>query len=171
VRAGEGGGFDKGMLHEPGTDGRARIEKEGKNAFRQVVFFDGRLYGAANELAGPGMRRMGLYNDGISRGECGGGVATGDRKREREIAGAKDDDGANGAKDGANVGLAGGFAIGIGAIDARRSPGAVFDDTCEKAQLTASTREFALETRNRQRGFEMCARDERIGDRFDVGRD
>ena len=112
------------------------------------MFFDGRLYGAANEFAGAGMRRMGFYDDGISGGERRGGVATGDGKREREIAGAKDDDGAEGSKDGANVGLASGFAIGVGTIDARGSPGAVFDDAREKMKLTASAGELALKTRN-----------------------
>src|SRR5438128_6096397 len=120
VRSGEGGGFDEGMLHESRTDGRAGIEKQRENAFGQIVFFDGGLYGAANELAGAGMRRMSFDDDGISGGECRGSVATGDGKREREIAGAEDDNGAQGPRDGANFGLASWFASGVGAIDPRR---------------------------------------------------
>ena len=111
------------------------------------------------------MRGVGFDDDGASGGEGRGGVSAGDGKREGEVAGAEDGDGAERAQHGANVGTRERLAIGECGIDAGLDPGAFFDDTGEHAELVGGAVDFAGEAGHGQRGFKMCA----LGEFFAMG--
>lgn len=158
-RAGESDALDVGMLDQRAAELAAGSKEQGEDPGRQTTLADGMADDLADELARAGMRGMGFDDDGIAAGERGGGVAAGDRKGERKIAGAEYGDGAQRAKHGADVGPGQRLAIGLRGIDARVDPGAVFNKLREKTKLIDSASQLAFEARFRQSRFPIGARD------------
>lgn len=94
--AGEADGTGGGMGDEGNAEGGSGPLEEGENAGREMVPGGGGDDGFRDEFGGSGVGFVGFDDDGVSRGECGGGISSGDGVGEGEVAGPKDDDGADG---------------------------------------------------------------------------
>src|SRR5665213_2037122 len=103
------------------------------------------------------MRGMGLDYDGIAGSEGRGCVSSGDGKGEREIAGAEDRSGADGPKNGADIGARERLAVWLRGIDARHGPRALFDYLRKEAELVDGSADLALEPRFGQGCFMVRA--------------
>src|SRR5215469_9558284 len=114
------------MLNECAADLDSCVEEERERARWESLSANGLLNGACCDLAGAGMGGVGFDDDGISGGECGGGVSASDGEREREVAGSEDDDGTDGAEHRTNVGAREWFAFGEGFVNAGVDPRAFF---------------------------------------------
>ncbi|GAC1359529.1 MAG: hypothetical protein NVSMB3_07080 [Acidobacteriaceae bacterium] len=155
------------MLHERGSDGEAGVEEERERAGGKAALAHSCGDDVADELTGGRMCGMGFDDDGIAGGESRGGVSAGDREGEREVAGAEDGDGTEGAEHRAKVWF-GGRASGVGGIDAGVNPGALFDELREEPELAGGAGDLADETRLwRESGFEVSAVDKLRGGRID----
>ena len=117
---------------------------------------------AAGKLAGAGMRRVRLHDNGIAGGEGRCGIAAGYGECEGEVAGAEDGHRAERAQHRADVRFWR-SALGIGSVDASHDPGTLFGNAGEEPELVAGAGDFAFEPWGRQRGFEMRALNEVVG--------
>ena len=89
-------------------------------------------------------------------------IATGDGKGKRKIAGAKDNDRAKWLQHGSDVRLGKWFSARICGIDACIDPRSFFDNIGKKPELVCSAYNFALQSRVRERRFQVRSFDQSI---------
>jgi hypothetical protein len=90
------------------------------------------------------MSRVRFHNDGTAGGKRGSGISSGDRERERKVAGTKNDNRAKRPEHGTDVWFASWLAIRNGSIDARHHPRALLNHAGKQTKLRAGARQFAL---------------------------
>ena len=161
-RAGESDGAYQRMLDQRRADFAPRAEKRGKGAVGQAFGGDGFGNEQGDHLTRAGVGLMRLDDDGAAGSEGGCGVAASHGEGEREVAGSKDDDGAERAQHRPQIDARHWLAIGDGGIDARLNPGTLFNQPGKEAKLAGGAADLSRESRHRQRGFKMRA----LGDLF-----
>ena len=120
-----------------------------------------------------GRARMGVvrhHDDGITRGERGGGVATSNGIGEGEIAGTEHRDWAEGTAHRAMVRLGQGLAVGVRKLETRVEPIALLHEVRKETELTHRAADLTEATRLGQRGLLLRTCGESRRRRFDAGR-
>ena len=107
-------------------------------------------------------------------GQGRGGVAAGDREREREVTGREHGDRAERDRALAQVGFGQRAAVGIRGVQAGAGPAAFPHHVGEEPQLAGGAGQFALHSRHRDTGFGVDAVDKHgaevfqlVGDRLE----
>ena len=134
----------------------------------QATALDRGLDGAGDQLAGARMGAMALDHDGRTGGEGGCGVATGDRKGEREVGRAEHGDRTDRMVDAAQVGARQRLALGQRLVDGGVEPVAQAHIAGEEAQLAHGAATLALQARARQAGFGHGGFDQQVADAHDI---
>ena len=167
----EADGGDPGIGDESLTDRGSRSEDEGEHSGVETVGGDRLGDGAADDLPGSGVGVVGLDDDGAAGGERGGGVTAGDGEGEREVAGAEDDDGADGDLALPDVQPRCRGTVRLGGVDAGgvEVPGP--DHLGEESQLSDGTADFTGQPCRGQPGLGHGTVDDRFAHGFDVVRD
>ncbi len=117
------------------------------------------------------MRVVGLDDDGAAGRECRCGVAARHRERQREVAGAKHRNRAEGNASLANVGSRQRRSVGQRRVDAGAVPVALAKDAGKQPELSRRAADLAGQARLRQAAFGDRALDDGILDRLDIGGD
>lgn len=135
--AGEADCFDGRILHELGSQRDAIVEDHRESSFGKATGNDGLLDGSGDEFGGLGVGRVGPYDDGATRREGAGGVATSHRESEGKVGSAKDRNGAARTLHGADVRLGHGRTVRQGRVDTGPDPIPIFDESGKESELSA----------------------------------
>ena len=114
------------MLGQELTDVFAVTHEHREGAFWKTRGAHGVDDESTHNLGGTRMRVVRHHDDGITRGERGSGVATGDGIGEREITGTEHRDWAEGTAHRAMIRLGQGLAVGVRELEAGVRPIALF---------------------------------------------
>ena len=170
-RAGEADGLDARV----GDQGRAQLvggalqQREG--ALRQAVLGHGVPDGPSDQLGRARMGRVALDDHRAAGGQRGGGVATGDREREREVARSEDRDRSDRDRALPQVRAGQRRTVGQRGVDADAVPDAVADHGGEQPQLADGAGGLAGHPAGGQAGFGGDALGQGRAEGLDVGGD
>jgi hypothetical protein len=167
ARAGEPDRLDARIADQRAAEFAIVARKERERAIGHAAALDRRDHRARDQLAGSRVRRVPLDDHRAARGERRGGVAAGDREREREVRRAEHRDRADRHVDPAQVGPRQRRALGQRRIDRRVEPVTLANDLREQPQLPDRAPALTLEAGARQAGLGHRADDQLVADRED----
>ncbi|MNF78318.1 hypothetical protein D3C84_604970 [compost metagenome] len=151
---GERHGLDQRMVNQRLSDGIATAPHHGEHTFRQTAVLHGFANGLCLNLRSAGMGVVRFDDHRRAGRQCRGGIATGHRVTDGEVARAENGHRAEGDFLQAVIHARSWLAIGLGWIDGQLQEAAFAHHFGKLTELGRGLRRFALKLRLGQAGFQ-----------------